>query len=438
MGNAADVNRCSTLERAPAAESTAPVRKTRAARPAGNATSSAEGTAGVIPWYEKMCESSASQDLFHAAANGDSKAAMAALVQHASPNCCNAEGLTALTSAIAGGHIDVTRLLVTSGAKVNAAPNTYGITPLSLASAQGCVEIVQLLLSWKADPNASQVGGNMPLARAGEAGHCEVCQLLLEASAQLDARDEVGRTALMRAVEHERLETTQLLLRFGAPSGSVDRASRSALSLVVDLLLRLEPLGKQPLSGMMNPHSQEVYWSQMCNILVERRADVNLVGADGDTLLSRVTRRRRKDLALRLLDLKCDPNHPVPALEGGPALLQAAKSRDRDLCQALVMRAASVNMATQAGVTPLSLAMEAGDEDLSFYLLQSGARADVRDPRTGMSMLTTAAAHGFRRLYDHLRQHVELTAIADASTCAEEVEDDEGAEYEYLSNASED
>merc|ERR1719203_955902 len=106
-----------------------------------------------------MRESGSSQDLFDAAIRGDVKVAMSALVSHGNPNCCNADGLTPLLVAAAGGHTDIVRLLTTSGAKVNAAPGG-GAFPISLAAAQGDMDSLCLLLQWKADPNVGARTGN--------------------------------------------------------------------------------------------------------------------------------------------------------------------------------------------------------------------------------------------------------------------------------------
>lgn len=381
-------------------------------------------------WHEKMRESKPSQELFDAAAIGDVKGAMTALVAHGNPNCCNAEGLTSLMMSCAGGHLEVARLLVTSGARVNAAPSPHGLSPIGLAAAQGCTDIVRLLLQWKADANVGRVAGNAPLSRAAAGGHLEVCVMLLDHGASLDAYDERGVTPVMHAVEREHLEVTQLLLQRNSSMARVDRHSLSALHRAVEVLLRMEPRG-QGVASLRAPMDEYDYWAELIRIMAEARADPNAFDAQGETLLCRAIRRRRKDVLTCLLDVGATADLPVASLGGGTGLLLAAEMGERDLCQALVMRAAAVNQTTAKGVTPLAVAIDRGDEELCFYLVQCNADFNRRDPRDGQTLLMRAAAGGLRALYDRLQPHVALDATDPAGF--EPPTDDEGAEYEYVS-----
>merc|ERR1719401_1906260 len=349
------------------------------------------------------------------------------LVDHGNPNCCNADGLTPLMMAAAGGHMEVVRLLVTSAAKVNAAPNACCISPLSLAGAQNGLEVVRLLLQWRGDPNVAAWFGNAPLTRAAAAGHVQVAALLLEHAADPDAYDSEGVTATMQAVEHVRLEATQLLLRSGASVARADNRSCSALSRAVDVLLRMDAMGKV-MGGIRSPLSEYDFWTEMCSIMVERKADVNIVDKQGDTLLARAVRSRRKDVLVTLLSLGADRDFPVPSLAGGAVLAQAVSLGERDLCEALINRAASVNQPLANGVTPLCLAIDTLDENLCFYLLQSGAQYRLRDPRTGEELVMRAAANGLRRLYDSLRPSVPVDAVGPGRASDHAAED--GVEYE--------
>jgi len=399
MGNSSHVSRCADLDIAPS--------RTRGIQK--KTKKHAADTASY--WHDRMRENQASQDLFDAAVNGNVKAAMMALVAHGNPNCANPEGLTSLMMAAAGGHLEVARLLVTSGGKVNSTPLAHRISPLGLATAQGNLEMVRLLLQWRADPNVGAISGNAPLSRAAAAGHLKVCLLLLEHSADPDAYDEHGVTAAMNAVDREHLEVTQLLINHGASMARADHRSSSALSRVVDVLLRMDPLGKAS-NGLRSPLSEYDYWTEMTNIMVERHADVNIVDGQGDTLLSKCVRHRRKDVILTLLNLGADQNFPVPSVNAGGALSLATELGNRDLCQTLILRSASVNQQNSSGVTPLCTALDNGDEEMCFYLLQSGAHYNLRDPRSGETLLMKAAAQGLRKVYDYLRPYIAVDAVS--------------------------
>lgn len=252
----------------------------------------------------------------------------------------------------------------------------------------------------------------------------------------MHSRDEAGVTPLMCAVDGQHLETTRALLRCGASGALADVELRSSLTRAVDIILTSGPRSRQGFQGMMDPRGDVDHWLDLCRVMVEQAADVNIVDAKGDSLLSRAVRYQRNDVVQALLELGASCDLPVPALCGGPALLRAVNSRQMNLCRTLVMRAASVNMPTAEGVTPLCAAIDKGHEELCFYLLQSGARYDLRDPRTGETMVMKAAAHGLAQLYDHLRPHVPVTALGDDAFTATDAGED-GAEYEYVSEGSE-
>jgi len=360
-------------------------------------------------WHVTMRHSDACQDLFDAAVRGDTKAAMLALVAQAEPNSCNADGLTPLMMAVAGGHMEVAKLLITSGTKINATPCRWGLSALGLAAAQGHVPLTELLLQWKADTNVCAPTGNAPLSRAAASGHTQVCTALLEYCADPDACDAAGVTAMMLATEREHAEVVKLFLKCRASMMKVDHRCRSALSRVLDVLLHIDPQATRMLSGVMDPISRYDTWTEISRTMAELNADTNLADLSGETLLSRAIRHRRKDLVMLLLGLGADKDFPVPSLGGGTALLQGLKERDHDLVQCLVMRAASVNHAMADGLSPVFLAVDGGDEELVFFLLKMNAEVRRRDPRTGESLLMRAAARGLHSVY---RQLLPLSVVS--------------------------
>jgi len=89
----------------------------------------------------------------------------------------NALGVTPLQSAVAGGHFEITRLLLAAGAN----PNVHergGYTPLHTAAHNGDVEIVHSLIFGGADMEAKSDKKETPLDMARKAGHDEVVTLL--------------------------------------------------------------------------------------------------------------------------------------------------------------------------------------------------------------------------------------------------------------------
>lgn len=82
-----------------------------------------------------------------------------------------------LHSAAAGRHHEVCRLLIASGADVNATQR-HEFTPLHAAAQHGDAELVELFLSAGADPVARTEGGQTPADTAAAAGHMDVANRL--------------------------------------------------------------------------------------------------------------------------------------------------------------------------------------------------------------------------------------------------------------------
>jgi len=328
--------------------------------------------------------------------------------------------MTPLMLAAAGGHIEVVRLLVTSGTKVNASPSPWGFTPLGLASARGDVDIVTVMLHWKAEPTIETHSGHAPLLAAAAAGHTQVCAVLLEHGADVDASDERGITALMLAVERERLEVVRMLLGHMASVASVDRRSSSAFTRAIEAVLRADPQAlhiRMSVSGHMSKYDG---CTEIARGLAERRAAVDLADAAGQTPLLRAVRAQRTDVVVLLLDLGADKDFPVPALGGATVLLQAVRDGSKDMTQVLIMRGASVNRISCDGYAPVFVAAEMGAEDLVVVLLNAGASPHRRNPRTGETLVMMAAARGMHSVYGHL---LSVTPVLPVSPSGAEVLD---------------
>lgn len=89
----------------------------------------------------------------------------------------NSLGVTPLQSAVAGGHLEITRLLLEAGASPNVRERG-GYTPLHAAAQNGDVEIVRSLIFGGADVEAVSEKNERPLDIAQKSGHHEVVNLL--------------------------------------------------------------------------------------------------------------------------------------------------------------------------------------------------------------------------------------------------------------------
>jgi len=105
------------------------------------------------------------------------------------------DGFTALHLAAFFGKAEVARLLLESGAGVDAyTRNPFANQPLHAAAAGRHIEVCRVLLAAGADVNATQHGGYTPLHEAAQHGDVEMSELFLSASADPSATTDEGKT----------------------------------------------------------------------------------------------------------------------------------------------------------------------------------------------------------------------------------------------------
>ena len=89
----------------------------------------------------------------------------------------NALHNTPLHAAVAGGHVDVSLLLIEAGAGVNVS-DAGGHTPFHIAAEGGYAPVVKALLARGADAHAVDAEDRTPLSRAAARGHTEIVDLI--------------------------------------------------------------------------------------------------------------------------------------------------------------------------------------------------------------------------------------------------------------------
>lgn len=143
--------------------------------------------------------------------------------------------MTPLHYAAAGGHLDVIRLLVGSGADINS-PGTKGGTPLQTAAWNKREIAVGLLLdlgaAWNGSKEVAKVvvehgadlaedNGGTVLHWAPVNEHIAVAELLVEKGAPLEAVDNEGATPLHRAARNNHHVLVTRIIENGANINSV-------------------------------------------------------------------------------------------------------------------------------------------------------------------------------------------------------------------------
>ena len=110
---------------------------------------------------------------------------------------------TALMAAAQNGNVEVARLLVSWGAKVEASDD-YGHTPLMWAVWHGHDHMVNFLLRKGAHHNRPGNGGWTPLCRAAAYGHTGIVQMLLACGADPQHTTTSGQTAIDYAQKYRK------------------------------------------------------------------------------------------------------------------------------------------------------------------------------------------------------------------------------------------
>ncbi|KAF8947555.1 26S proteasome non-ATPase regulatory subunit 10 [Haplosporangium gracile] len=113
------------------------------------------------------------------------------------------------------GNVEITTLLLSKGANVNAKTET-GTTPLHYASSKNHLDVARILLDKGADPKLDDDNKQTPLHRAAVRGYTPLTKLLIEKGSRINTPDSVRNTPLHLACQDEHGETALALLEAGA------------------------------------------------------------------------------------------------------------------------------------------------------------------------------------------------------------------------------
>ena len=152
-------------------------------------------------------------DIFEAAALGRLDRLKQCLRDDASAiNSRSKDGFTALHFACFFGQPEAARLLIESGAAVDAvAANPTQVMPLHSAASSRNLEAARLLLERGAPVNARQQAGWVPIHAAGQNGDRPMVELLLKHGADPKLANDQGKTSAMVAREKGHAEIAALL-----------------------------------------------------------------------------------------------------------------------------------------------------------------------------------------------------------------------------------
>lgn len=266
--------------------------------------------------------------------------------------------------------LKIAQRLLEYGAQVNSHAGFYNTTPLHGAAENGPLELVKLLISKGAKVNAVDKEFSMPLAKAVQADNLEIAKFLLEHGADktINQSDTEFQTAIFKASS---AKMAQLLIANGANVSDRDKKGLSVLLHAVANYLDFDLL----------------------KVLLQNGADINAQDKSGTTALLQAVRypyeRDDKNCVQFLLENGANAN--VANNQGETPLLVAEKL---EVLQALLAHGADVNAQNEDGQTALIHIARIYDPkgEKTKWLLEHGADVNIRDKK-GKTALGYATAN---------------------------------------------
>lgn len=309
-----------------------------------------------------------------AAMRGNFEQVRSLLEAGADVNAAQGDGMTALHWAAEAGRLQLARALLVAGANPDAATRIGDYTPLHLAARQGQAALVGALLEAGAQPSRrSTAGGARPLHFAAAAGSVASLQALLAAGADINAAEESrGQTPLIWAAAANRVEALRYLLEQGADPGVTTRVTdiprrteldRAASRRRSQVLAAFQGEAESRTPGW-RPTPAQVQAALLA-------AEQNAVPEDEDSRPETVDYEERKPEALSYGDL-------VYRQGGLTALLHAAREGHAESVVALLRGGADIDQVSAGdGTSPLLIALINGHFDLALTLREHGANVNL-------------------------------------------------------------
>lgn len=348
----------------------------------------------------------------------------------ADPDSPSADGQTALMLIARSSNVAAAKLLLEHGAHVNAKESQKDQTALMWASAERQGPMVRELVAHGADVNArtmlndvpSQVspepraqyrsyGGLTAMLYATREGCLECVQAMVEGKADLNLADPEGVTPLITAVWNAHWDVASYLIKAGANVNKWDWWGRSPLYLAVDY--NTLPHGGRPDA----PSVDDTTPLQVIEQLLNAGAYANL--------------------QLKLLppfrSIGSDRGVDAMLTTGATPLLRAAKGLDAPAIKLLLAHGAKIDLPNNQGITPLMAAAGLGSVDADTrglyttsdvqkrsiasldLLLKAGA--DINEPggRQHQTPLHAAAFWGWNDVVQYLVDHGAKLDVKDST-----------------------
>ena len=293
-------------------------------------------------------------------------------------------GSTPLHEAVRYGRVDIAKLLMSAGAKVDAL-DAVGKTPfLLIIPKEKQYEMYNALLLFNAKATQKDMYGDTVLhvATMADVGS-DVLALLVAHGAPVNERNKKGVTPLSLAIEKGNMEHIVFYASAGADINAEDmegntplgRALESPTITMLKTLVTVKNVYSKDSAGNTPLHIAIIRDSpfEYIQYLIDCGADVNARNKNGDSVLYLAITKNKKDVGDLLLSKGADifasnteNNSPLRI-----ALTQGGEVQD------WLITSRTLNTTDGAGNTPLHYAAEWKLDDALLGLIQKGANVNA-------------------------------------------------------------
>lgn len=309
-----------------------------------------------------------------------------------SPSARNAMMMDVVTLAInADANLDVIAYLIEQeGNNLDKQTHHYR-TYLHWAAMKGNTEVVNLLLSKGANVAARDEHGNTPLSYAVSNGMVQlpVIEALVKGGSDVQMRNADGANLLLQGIAWDKdFSLTNYLVSKGLSLTDVDANGATAFDYAarvgnVPFLKLLLAKGVMPSDKALpmaaaGTRRSANKWEVYQYLIEELKQNPLVVNKEGNTLLHLIASKPNQvEIAYRLMHYGIDANKKNN--DGFTAMALAAGARDTEMLKFLLPKTTEVDNANTKGETALTQAVKAGNATAVELLLQSGAKATVKD-----------------------------------------------------------
>lgn len=333
-----------------------------------------------LPVTVKKTETSKLDAALVRAAEQDDAAQVAALLKkHAAADAALGDGTTALHWAAYNDDLPLVKLLLASGASVDARTRLRGLTPLHMAAESGDAALIEALLKAGAVADASNDAGTTPLMIAAASGSTAAVATLLASGADVNAREKTyGQTALFFAADRNRADVVRLLLSKGADpkvKTTITKLARISVGVNGEVL---DDKKNPPASAKKNASSAAEKPNDEAKAEAKPAAEKSDAKASAEKKQPAAADEKVKDAyGFTAADRK-KRVYGTQQMGGMSALLLAARDGQKDAVTALLDAGDDINQTSDTDhATALILALINGHYDLAHFLLQRGANAKL-------------------------------------------------------------